>query len=152
MTKPRITAAQLTDVQPVRQCAELAYQKYVSRMGRKPAPMCADFHQHIQNGECHIIRVNDRIVAYIVFRLLPTALFIENIAVNPSFSGLGMGKQLLHYAETQAQKAGLTQATLYTNEAMTENLAFYARLGWEEAERKEEDGFKRIYFVKHLSW
>ena len=151
MTTAIITSAELADVEPVRQCAELAYQKYVSRMGRIPAPMCADFHQHIQDGECHIIRVNDRIVAYIVFRLLPTTLFIENIAVNPSFSGLGMGKQLLNYAEAQAQKAGLTQATLYTNEAMTENLAFYARLGYEETERKEEDGFKRVYFKKHLS-
>lgn len=39
---------------------------------------------------------------------------------------------------------------LYTNEAMTENLDFYARAGYREIGRGEQDGFRRVFFVKEL--
>jgi hypothetical protein len=33
---------------------------------------------------------------------------------------------------------------------MTENLALYARLGYEEDERRREDGFARVFMSKRL--
>jgi hypothetical protein len=33
---------------------------------------------------------------------------------------------------------------------MTENLAFYPRLGYREVGRVVEDGFRRVYFAKRL--
>jgi hypothetical protein len=38
-----------------------------------------------------------------------------------------------------------------THEAMTENQAIYARLGYVEIERQSEDGYRRIYMEKPLT-
>jgi hypothetical protein len=35
-------------------------------------------------------------------------------------------------------------------QAMTENIAFYERLGFVETHRAEEKGFKRVYMTKSL--
>lgn len=47
-----------------------------------------------------------------------------------------------------ARAAGLSQIRLYTNEAMTENLAYYPRHGYRETHRGIEDGYRRVYFTK----
>jgi hypothetical protein len=40
---------------------------------------------------------------------------------------------------------------LVTHEAMTENQAIYARLGYTETARRSEDGYRRIYMEKPLA-
>jgi hypothetical protein len=40
---------------------------------------------------------------------------------------------------------------LYTNEAMTENLAYYIRHGYAETHRAGQDGFHRVFFRKPIS-
>jgi hypothetical protein len=40
--------------------------------------------------------------------------------------------------------------TLYTNEAMVENLRLYRRLGFVETDRRVEDGYRRVFFRKSL--
>jgi hypothetical protein len=37
---------------------------------------------------------------------------------------------------------------LYTNAAMTENLAYYPRRGYIETHRAAQDGFHRVFFRK----
>jgi hypothetical protein len=34
---------------------------------------------------------------------------------------------------------------------MTENLAYYPRHGYAETHRAEQDGFRRVFFTKHLA-
>jgi ribosomal protein S18 acetylase RimI-like enzyme len=81
---------------------------------------------------------------------LRKSYFIENIAVYPEFQGRGYGKALMHCAETQARALQLAELRLYTNIAMTENLIFYPKLGFEETERKTDNGYQRVYFKKSL--
>jgi len=57
---------------------------------------------------------------------------------------------LLAFAETSAREAGISTLRLYTNAAMTENLAFYPRLGYTETGRRTDSGFGRVFFAKHL--
>jgi hypothetical protein len=33
---------------------------------------------------------------------------------------------------------------------MTENLAYYPRLGFRETDRREEDGYRRVFFEKRV--
>jgi hypothetical protein len=40
---------------------------------------------------------------------------------------------------------------LYTNEAMTENIALYSRIGFMETHRAEERGLRRVYMIKTLA-
>jgi len=54
------------------------------------------------------------------------------------------------FAEELARAAGLPDLRLHTNEAMTENLAFYGRLGFEEISRSVQDGYRRVFLRKIL--
>jgi ribosomal protein S18 acetylase RimI-like enzyme len=78
-------------------------------------------------------------------------LLVENIAVHPGAQGRGLGRALMSFAEQEAARCGLTRMALVTHEAMTENRAIYARLGYAEVERRAEDGYRRIYMEKPLS-
>ena len=77
-------------------------------------------------------------------------MFLENVAVLPAAAGWGIGKSLIAFCETEARRFGLGAVHLYTNEKMIENLAIYPRLGYGEVDRRMEDGFNRVFFVKHL--
>jgi hypothetical protein len=50
----------------------------------------------------------------------------------------------------RGRREGLSEIRLYTNEAMTENLAYYPRNGYTETQRAQQDGFSRVYFRKCL--
>jgi ribosomal protein S18 acetylase RimI-like enzyme len=78
-------------------------------------------------------------------------MFIENVAVDPDYQGQGFGRRLMAFAEDQARAALLPEVRLYTNEAMTENLVFYAQLGFEETSRHIHEGYNRVFLRKTLS-
>ena len=74
----------------------------------------------------------------------------DNVAVLPAAQGRGIGARLLALAEEQARGLGLREIRLYTNEAMTENLAYYPRHGYAETHRAKQDGFNRVFFRKPI--
>jgi ribosomal protein S18 acetylase RimI-like enzyme len=76
---------------------------------------------------------------------------LENLAVRPSWQGRGVGSRLLALTEDEARRQGLAEIRLYTNEAMTENIAYYPRHGYVETHRAEQDGFRRVFFSKRLA-
>ena len=75
---------------------------------------------------------------------------MENLAVRPADQGRGVGRRLLTLAEQRARDLGLAELRLYTNAAMTENLAYYPRRGYVETYRADQDGFHRVFFRKPL--
>jgi ribosomal protein S18 acetylase RimI-like enzyme len=121
----------------------------VPRIGRRPAPMDADYAGHVSEGAVFVWD-DDGIKGLLV--LIPAAdhLLIENVAVDPSLHGQGIGRRLMEFAEHRAEALGLDELRLYTNAAMTENLAFYPRLGYREDDRRGEAGFSRVYFSKRI--
>lgn len=139
------------DLQDVRECAEKAYQRYVARMGRTPAPVTADFAAQIAAGQVHVATDDDaRLEGFIVFYAKERHMFLENVAVLPQVEGQGIGKALITYCETEARREGLAAVHLYTNEVMTENLEMYPHMGYIEFARRREEGFSRVYFEKRL--
>ena len=78
-------------------------------------------------------------------------LYVENIAVDPGAQDRGLGRALMEFAEREAARRRLSRMALVTHEAMTENQAIYARLGYVEIERRTEDGYRRIYMEKPLT-
>lgn len=80
----------------------------------------------------------------------PDCLLVENVAVEPKRQSEGVGRALLAYAEDVARGAGLPALRLYTHVTMTENRAFYPRLGYEETGRHADEGFERVLFRKCL--
>jgi GNAT superfamily N-acetyltransferase len=75
---------------------------------------------------------------------------IDNVAVLPSRKGQGIGRALLVHAEQEALARGHASLYLYTNEKMSENIAMYERAGYVEYERRQEDGFRRVFLRKAL--
>jgi ribosomal protein S18 acetylase RimI-like enzyme len=127
-----------------------AYLLYVPRIGRMPAPMTADYTAAVRSGQAWVAVADREVVGLAVLIACQGYLLIENIAVLPSAQRRGIGAQLLALAEDEARSHGLGEIRLYTNEGMTENLAYYPRHGYVETHRAEEDGFRRVFFRKQL--
>lgn len=142
-----IRPARTEDLPAITACVEEAYQHYVPRMGQRPAPMDADHRARL--GATWVL-CDPHVVGLIVLIPDGTALMIENVAVSPAAQGHGYGRALMAFAESQARERGAPALTLYTNELMTENLALYTRLGYEETGRRTENGFARVYMTKPL--
>jgi ribosomal protein S18 acetylase RimI-like enzyme len=120
-----IRRADLGDVDALSAIAAAAYEKYVPRIGRAPAPVTADYAQTIRNGQAWVVIEEGEIVGFAVFIARPGYLLLDNVAVLPAAQGRGVGARLLALAEDHACGLGLTEIRLFTNEAMTENLAYY---------------------------
>ena len=88
---------------------------------------------------------------FIVFFPRGNQMFLENVAVRDASSGRGLGSKLIHFCEAEARRLGLSAVELYTNVKMTGNLSLYPHLGYAEFDRREEDGFERVYFRKILN-
>ncbi|MEM7471221.1 MAG: GNAT family N-acetyltransferase [Pseudomonadota bacterium] len=145
-----IRAAGPEDLTAIRACAEVAYAPYVGRIGRKPAPMVADFDAHIGAGQVHVAVMDANVQGYIVFLMRGDAMRLENVAVLPEAHGRGVGKALIAFCEARARSVGAQRIGLYTNAKMVENLALYPRLGYREVDRRMEEGFDRVFFEKRL--
>lgn len=140
------------DADAIRRCAAEAYGRYVPRIGRKPAPMMANFVEQIAARQVHVaVDGNDDVLGFIAFYPKDDHVFLEGVAVFPHAAGRGIGKALIAYCEAAASAQGIGAVHLYTNEKMTENLLIYPRLGYTEVDRRTEDGFNRVYFVKRLA-
>jgi ribosomal protein S18 acetylase RimI-like enzyme len=147
---PVIRKASPADLDQIKACAVAAYTRYIERIGKKPAPMVADFAAAIEAGTLYVIEADAQICGFVVFYACNDYLQLENVAVDPRFQGLGLGMQLIEFVEQQARVGGYGSIELYTNAKMTENLGLYPRLGYEEFDRRREDGFDRVYFSKAL--
>ena len=75
---------------------------------------------------------------------------INNVAVDPSQQGTGLGKTLLQLAEDEARGAGFDSIYLYTHETAIENLELYARIGYVEFDRRPAGVGKIVYMRKQL--
>jgi ribosomal protein S18 acetylase RimI-like enzyme len=145
-----IRRATKSDLPGIQACALAAYQMYVERIGREPAPMVADFAASIEAGQLYIFEVDGQLGGFVVCYTRSDYVHLENVAVSPAFQQRGIGKKLIEFVEQQARVGGISRVELYTNAKMTENLGLYPGLGYEQFDRRFEDGFDRVYFRKTL--
>ena len=149
--EPSTRPASPEDAAAIRAIARAAYQRYVAAIGREPAPMVADFEGQIGEGRIDLLVLGETVAGFAVHFPRAEDYFVENIAIDPACQGQGLGRWFMAWIDARARAAGRDRVRLYTNEKMTENLVFYPRLGFEEEERRFEDGFHRVYFVKPLA-
>jgi GNAT superfamily N-acetyltransferase len=146
-----LRAARPADAEPVRRLVAEAYQRYIPRIGRAPAPMTADYASLIAAGAVTLLELDGEPAGVLVLHPRGDHLLVENVAVAPAYQGRGLGRRLLEHAETEARGRGLGELRLYTNRAMAENLAMYPALGYRETGRSHEDGFARVHFAKPVA-
>jgi GNAT superfamily N-acetyltransferase len=144
-----VRIARIEDCAAVKAIVQTAYSVYVPRIGRKPGPMLDDYATLIRDQLVHVFE-NGVVCGIVVLIPKENTLLVDNIAVTPSAQGRGYGRILMEFAEQLALAAGYDLITLYTNEAMMENLMLYSRIGFVETHRAEEDGLRRVYMAKAL--
>jgi ribosomal protein S18 acetylase RimI-like enzyme len=138
------------DLQAVEAVVRAAYVHYVARIGREPGPMLDDYAALIGKGQVHVIEHGGMVQGVLVLIPEEHTMLLDNIAVSPNAQGLGLGRRMLAFAERAALASGYRSIKLYTNEAITENIALYSRIGYAETHRAEEKGLRRVYMAKPL--
>lgn len=149
---PHITIrpAQAQDQPDLERIAAAAYRQYVPVMGKKPAPMLADYGHHLAHDTVFVAERGGNVLGYAILISKKTGWWLENIAVAPDHAGQGIGRLLLgHLEDCLAGHAGYYQ--LYTNRLMARNIGGYRRMGFEETHRRTEDGYERVFFRKSLT-
>ena len=150
MTAEILRAAAPGDREAVQRLVEAAYGGYVERIGRRPAPMDADYASLIAAGQVTVAEREGEVAGVLVLVPMEDHLLVENVAVDLEAQRGGLGRRLMAHAEDEARALGLAELRLYTNERMVENVAWYPRLGYRETERRDESGFARVFFAKRL--
>lgn len=151
-----VRKARHTDVEAIELCIDEAYEMYVERVGRRPAPMLNDCAALVAEGVVHVATLDGDVAGVIVMWAQPDHCYIDNVATTLAARGSGVGRKLLSSAEDRARADGFDEVRLYTNAAMTENLLYtenflyYVRHGFVETHRGTDEGFERIYFSKKL--
>jgi ribosomal protein S18 acetylase RimI-like enzyme len=145
-----IRAGTPADVPEIERLTREAYAVYVPVIGVEPAPMLADHAALVAAGEVQVAEVDGRVAGALVTRPAGRALLLESVAVDPRCQGQGIGRALIDRAERQAADLGLDAVELYTNAAMTRNLALYPRLGYVETGRRRQGAYDRVFFRKEL--
>ena len=147
-----IEKAEPADAGNIKIMVDDAYSKYIERIGHPPAPMLADHSKLIEAGNVYVLRTttDGKAVGAIHLYTVDGSMKVNNVVVDSRAQGKGYGRLLMNYAEETAKRRGIHAITLFTNEKMYENLVLYPKLGYKEVDRREEDGFNRVYFRKDL--
>lgn len=143
-----VRLAQVGDDLAVRACVLSAYARYVGRIGRRPAPMLADYEAAIRREEVFV--AGEPIIGIVVLVPENDHVLLENVAVLPMFQGRGFGGALMRFAERRAREQGFREIRLYTGECMWENRRTYPKLGYVEIGRGVDEGYRRVFFCKEL--
>lgn len=112
--------------------------------------MLDDYAARVAEGAAYVLERDGAICGALVLLDFPGYLLLDNIAVDPSCQGQGLGRILIAFAEGEALRRGYREIRLYTHETMTENIAMYPRLGYEETHRVIEKGYARVYMRKKI--
>jgi len=140
-----------SDVETIEHIVRAAFDMYVARIGRQPAPMTADYHAAVAGSLVWVLEVDGEPAGIVVNEVHDDHLLLDTVAVAPGVQGHGYGALLLARAEDDARELGLPEVRLYTNEAMTENQTFYPRHGYIETARGRQDGFDRVFYAKTVA-
>jgi ribosomal protein S18 acetylase RimI-like enzyme len=142
--------ATAADVPSLTKLVRAAYGHYVERLGKPPRPMTDDYADILHRYRVTVAEHGGETVGLIVLGADDEGFFVDNVAVEPSQQGSGVGRALLEHAETVARRGGFDSIYLYTHELMTENLAFYARAGYVEYDRRRHEDACLVYLRKRL--
>lgn len=145
-----IRLARAEDTPTVAAIVHAAYVGYRTTIGTTPGPMLDDYDDLVGRGLVHVLEEDGDILGLVVLIPEERTMLLDNVAVRPEAQGRKLGSRLIAFAEQQARAAGYGGIRLYTQEAMTDNRARYAHLGFAETHRAEEKGLKRVYMTKTL--
>ncbi|MBY0321698.1 MAG: GNAT family N-acetyltransferase [Reyranella sp.] len=131
--------AMLSDGEKVGRIIRAAFTPYVRALGRElPADGSAQFEEvrerfaaELGRGDVYVAVDGERIVGAVRTKPLENALYISQIAVDPSRQGTGVGSWLLARIDEVGRSRGLSGLSLETAEMAEANIRLYRRHGFE---------------------
>lgn len=81
---------------------------------------------------------------------LPGAAEVKRMWVDPTWRGAGLGARLLRALEEVAADLGHDRILLDTNRTLAEAVAMYARAGYREVDRYNDNPYAEAFFAKDL--
>lgn len=136
------------DVSAVRELSRAAYAKWVPVIGSEPLPMTADYDHAVRHHMIDLYEDGGELQALIEMLVEDEHLLIENVAVRPDCQGMGIGDRLLRHAEDVAAALNIREIRLYTNAAFELNIAFYAKRGYRESDRRTMPSGRVAVFMR----
>ena len=129
-----IRRAEAQDADPLSDCINAAYSVYSSLIADLPS-VSEGIAQTIESSRVWIAEVDAGIVGGIILTPHEEFMMLENVAVHPDSSGMGIGTALIRQAEVDCLEFGLQELRLSTHIDMPENVHLYKHLGWLETGR-----------------
>lgn len=145
-----VRAADGADARAAAACVHTAFERYIVRIGRPPAPMLLDFSALIAEGKVWVAEQAGEVVGVLVQYETADGFYIDTVAALPRIHGSGVGRALLVFAEQAARALGHASLYLCTNSRMTENQILYPRIGYVEYDRRAQGGYDRVFYRKRL--
>lgn len=145
-----IRSATEADVAAAKALVERAYAVHLGIVDKPPAPLFDDYAAHQAAGRLFLAETAGTLAGLTVLIDAADHLLLDNVAVDPSAQGRGVGRALIAFAEATARARGHREVRLYTQEKMIANIALYGRLGFAETHRAVQDGFPRVFMTKRL--
>lgn len=143
-----IRVATSDDVSAIKDVVRAAYEPWAERFGFRPLPLDADYRSLVAEGVVHV--TDPEIDGVLVLLSEPDALGVENVAVRPGAQHQGVGRQLMSFALDHAAHSGAKTVRLYRHSMMTDNVAWYASLGFVETSREPLPMGERVHMAKEL--
>ena len=147
---PILRRATDADVRAITELVADAYRHYEPLIGRTPLPMLIHYEDAVREHDIWVLDADAELVGILELQQRPDHIWIENVAVSPSWQGRGLGRLLLRHAENEALRHGLIELGLLTNERYVDNIAMYTRYGYVETDRVPHQGTDLVYFRKRL--
>lgn len=148
----RIYRAEKEDAAAVQLCCEKAFEAYISLIGKKPAPMHYDYAEEITEHAVFVASNGTEILGFVLVKEGEADyMWLDVLAVNPAFSGKGIGRALIAYGEKYMLQKGKKECRLYTNVKFERTCNIYLQLGYEIYDKVCVDGYERYYMRRNLA-
>ncbi len=146
MTDWTIRRAEATDAVSLAICIDAAYAVYADK--GIVLPMVSEgIEDDIRDNLVWVAVLDGRIIGGLVLSLQEDHARLVNIAVDPSASGMGLGRALIERAEQMVRKLRFKKLTLTTHVDIPQNVGLYQHLGWREIKRAGN----KVYMEKAVS-
>lgn len=137
-----IRRATIGDATAISTCIEAAYAGY-RQAGIALPPVSDGVAEDIRDNQVWIAEVRGAVAGVLMAVAGDVAWHLANIAVDPEYSGQGVGRRLLALLEHAALAADARELVLTTHVEMPQNVALYQHLGWSETGREGNKVFMR---------
>ena len=150
--KFEIVRAKLPDADAVKLCCDKAFEEYISVIGKCPAPMYYDYNEEIENHIVFIVLKDNETVGFSIIKDEDEEhyMWLDVLAVNPEYSGMGIGRELIAFSERYIFQCGKHECRLYTNTKFYRTVKIYLKYGFEIYNTVFENGYERFYMKKSL--